>query len=1416
MNMIKQTHNLLLLILLLFSSVLKSSELYIPPSLENWTDWVLDNKDNIHCPFDRITSSKQCIWPGKLQLQLNQQQKTLSFKQKFTVYGDSKISLPGGEYSWPQHVKVKNLDNQQTVTAIVLSHQSGGMIRPYIYLNAGSFVVSGRFQWQHQLNSIPLSTETVLYEVSRPHQTEPDYGNLDNRNILWFSRQKTPATANTAGKNNNTIDIQTFRKISDGIPLLMESFYRIKVSGQPREIIIDDVISPDFLAYSYSSQLPLRLHKQSSLAIQVKPGTWTFKVTSRAQSSLSTINYFSKADNEIWVFEQDLALQQVQASSAQSIDPSQTMMPQAWRKLPAFYMQKGSVLTMNLKKRGNNTPPANNLSLNKKLWLDFSGRGFTIEDTIQGQMNRGWRLNSAPLITPGRVTLNNQPQLITRSDDAKAGVEIKNGRFKLIAESRIENQINHIPASGWMEDFKSLKATLYLPPGWSIFYAEGIDKLSRSWVNQWTLLDLFQTLLFSIIFYRLWGWKWGITALAGFVLLAHRPDAPVWIWLHILVAIALLKLINQNKLHRFLLWYKNMALIILILILIPFWVDEVRTAIYPQLNIHKYHLSTEALTSDKQSGYDQIPVMAEPAAAEALPMVQSTRKLMKPKMQASNDNYYSREAALKNINRYDPNAKIQTGPGLPSWSFSPLQLNWTGPVTAQQTIQLYYITPKIHLVLTLLMMLISALLLFRLIKNKHWTWPRINAENNSGSQNTSCLIPVFLSIIAAGGSLAFPGYADSSELSESDPLKYSQSAYPPKHFLDDLEQRLLRPEKCHPDCSAIDAVHITIKQQQLFMRLQINSAAFSSVPLPLDLTNLSIEQILLNNQPLDNYRPASDNNYRQPAIALDKGQHQVSISARIKSDQIVLPITMATHNFSYQLNHWSINGLKNYQPVSNQIILQRLKADKQAETPAAGQSKQTGINVPVFVKITRHFYLDQDWTIETRVSRLSDQQKNHSQAVIFEYPLLQHESVISADKKVTNHHITINLSPTENSFSWRSRLKQTEQLSLTAADNADWIEQWQIHSNPIWHIEHQGIPPIQHTGSGMNYLPVWRPWPGETLQLNITKPEALAGTTRTITQSQLQSSYGKKLSEHHLTMYFNSSQGGQHKIKLADKSEVLSLSVSGKQIAIDEKQALIEIPLTAGKQGVSLKWRELRPLDYQMTSLPIDLGMPSVNAHQQIKIPNDRWVIYTAGPKIGPVVLFWGILLVLIFISVIISKIPGLPLTTLQALLLTIGLAPVSIWSLLIVLGWFMMMQKRKSYHHLSPVLFNLMQLILIAATLTTLIVFIYTIQSGLLGYPDMQIAGNDSSAYQLNWYQDRTDTTLPTMTVISLPIYWYRILMLIWSLWLAFIAIRWSIWAWNCYSHDTYWKKITWKRKAIMKWNQPQQQSGQSEQENS
>ena len=93
--------------------------------------------------------------------------------------------------------------------------------------------------------------------------------------------------------------------------------------------------------------------------------------------------------------------------------------------------------------------------------------------------------------------------------------------------------------------------------------------------------------------------------------------------------------------------------------------------------------------------------------------------------------------------------------------------------------------------------------------------------------------------------------------------------------------------------------------------------------------------------------------------------------------------------------------------------------------------------------------------------------------------------------------------------------------------------------------------------------------------------------------------------------------------------------------------------------------------------------------------------------------------------------------------------------------------------------------------TIITIGTLVGAVSQGLLGSPDMQIIGNGSSQHILKWYQDSNEAVLSPAWVISVPMYVYRILMLLWALWLAFSVIHWARWAWSCFNRQGYWRSI-------------------------
>ena len=76
----------------------------------------------------------------------------------------------------------------------------------------------------------------------------------------------------------------------------------------------------------------------------------------------------------------------------------------------------------------------------------------------------------------------------------------------------------------------------------------------------------------------------------------------------------------------------------------------------------------------------------------------------------------AKTSALRDLRSLDPDARIPTGPGVPTWEWLYVDLAWSGPVEAQQTLRLWLISPFFARVLSFARVLLLAALCFAALR----------------------------------------------------------------------------------------------------------------------------------------------------------------------------------------------------------------------------------------------------------------------------------------------------------------------------------------------------------------------------------------------------------------------------------------------------------------------------------------------------------------------------------------------------------------------------------------------------------------------------------------------------------------------------------------------------------------------------
>ncbi|MEO6419429.1 MAG: hypothetical protein ABIP39_08495, partial [Polyangiaceae bacterium] len=542
----------------------------VPEPLKPWTGWVLDGKEDALCPtFDGHAGLTRCAWPSRLELALDEHGGR--FTQKWHFDAKRFVPLPGDEKRWPTEVKV---DGNRA--AVVVQNAV-----PALQLDRGEHTITGAFAWDSLPESLRVPPETGLLflTVRGTPVTSP---NRDAQGIVWLQKKAT-------NEEGDALEFVVHRKITDDIPLILTTRIELHISGKNREELLGRALPTGFIPTALDSGLPARLEPDGRLRVQVRPGVFTIELTARSEGLANALKRPApggpwRDGDEVWVFEAKNDYRVVTVEGVPSIDPQQTTLPDAWKRLPAYPMKLTDTLTLVEKRRGDADPPPNQLSLVRSLWLDFDGTGFAASDTLTGTLNRDSRLTMAPPTVLGRVSIGGKDQFITSlGDAAHTGVEVRQGQLFVNADSRIPGDPSDIPAVSWAHDFHQVSGSLHLPPGWRLLHASGVDEVPGTWVRHWSLLELFLALIVAIAIGRLYGVRWGAVALVLLALTFPEEDAPKWSWLFVLATEALFRVLPVGKVKKLFEGARVAMLGIVALISLPFIVQHVREGIYPAL-----------------------------------------------------------------------------------------------------------------------------------------------------------------------------------------------------------------------------------------------------------------------------------------------------------------------------------------------------------------------------------------------------------------------------------------------------------------------------------------------------------------------------------------------------------------------------------------------------------------------------------------------------------------------------------------------------------------------------------------------------------------------------------------------------------------------------------------------------------------
>jgi len=1319
----------------------------VPPPLQEWRSWVLERDAFRTCTLlagrqGQAENDYLCAWPGTLTIAADAGGARIA--QRWQLEAEGWVPLPGDAEHWPQRVTVGG------VAMPVVDH--GG---PALWLGSGSHELRAEIPWTQRPQSLRVPRSIALVALS-----------VDGRPIVPVQRDGEALTLGrgaTVAAEADSVDLRIHRRLDDGVPAVLTTRIQIGVSGQAREERIGPALPEGFVALALESEAgwPVRLDEDGRLRVQVQPGSDVLVLTARAAGPLTATTARVPAapwpSQEIWSYAAAPRLRVTAATGTTQVDPQQADVPPAWRDLPAFALADGDTLRIDEHSRGAAGDEANRLQLVREAWLDFDGRGWFSRDRIDGRMNSGWRFDTAPpfVVQRAQARADDEPLLVTEGGQGGwSGVEWRTPDVALDAGVRIEAGPGALPIAGWQQVFDRITTTLHLPYGYRLLAAPGTDRALGSWLSGWTLLDVFVAAVVILLGARLLGWVGGLLVLAYLLIGYQEAGAPLWSLMLALALGLVVRALPAGRLAEAAAGVRLAALALLVVVTLPFAITQVRTALYPQL---------EADGGYAESAYPQIAagaadamVMSEPVPPPP-PAPEPTERAKAAEILESVTVTGSRNLRSQALKRYAQASVVQTGGGEPGWRLGrTYQLEWSGPVLPNQEVRLLVAPPWLVRSLKLVLVALLAVLIWRLARRS----PPLPLRARPAAAGLAAI-----ALACSATAFAPPAQAQ---------------GFPSDELLGQLRDRLIEPPRCAPQCADIALAELSAEGDEIVAMLEVHALERSAVPVPADDKTLALRTARLDDGGVEGIAGVSGG----ARILVPRGVHRIELRWQALADKVALAFPLKPRRLVFSGSGWQAAGSADGRLLTETLSLVRLREDSEAARAPGGDQQ-----FAPFVRVVRELSLDVDWRVTTRIERLAPREGG----LVANIPSLPGERVLTAGARVADGRIELAIADGQDQAEYAATLDPRDTLTLSAPPLSGHAETWRIVVSPIWNVRFDGVPEAGFDAaedSAADYRVFeFHPLPGETLNLAITRPAAVAGATRAIDRVALSSEIGQRAATHTVQLDVRASQGGEQVLGLPEGAELLGVRRGGETLNLRLQDGRLTVPVVPGLQQVEIRFRQAEPIATRVATPAISLGLPAANIDLSLQLPHDRWLLAAYGPPVGPAVLLWGELLVMVIAAIVLSRWRHSPLRMHQWLLLGLGFSTFSWAALIVVALWLFALDARRRWAPADALRFNLVQIALPVLTLVALLCMFNAIRNGLLGAPDMYVTGNGSDAQLLRWFADRSADALPVAGAISLPLWVYKLAMLAWALWLAWAVVDWLRRGFAAWQRGGYWR---------------------------
>lgn len=1360
-------------------------EISLPTALSGWLEWVRARSPEWNCA--RVHGEHVCIWPGFARYELSESGAVFTVHVEAQSKGE--VPLPSNSLLLPHDIEVRSESNE--ALASNLETRDG---KVFVVVPPGKYLISGRLTWDRVPPEIPSASSYGVVTASGV--------GVSRTSTVRRSESGFRLEQEDQNRDADSISLSVLRNIQDGSPLEVRTLLRLHIAGGARSINLGKVILDGTIPVSIESALPYQLTQTGQLALQVLPGEYEVSITSLRSQPVEQLVASAATDSlwkgeEIWVWSSDESFRSVEVSGGEPFQAQLANLPEDWNGA-AYAVHTGNVLALKQLRRGEESAAPNELSQTRTLWIDLDGKGFTILDRFSGQVNRDFRLNAVSDLQLGRAAISGQPVLVTLDPSSRdAGVELRRRTLQLEAVSRTL-ETREISAVGWKTVVNSLSLQLNLPPSWRVLSVGGAQSVPGAWLDSWSLLDLFLTVLIALSALKLFGRFAAILVAAGFILNHGEFLAPRMLFIHLLILAALGRLVPREKI----VWWTLCRLLIVstfvawVLEVLAFSKLQVSQLLFPQLESgtrYRTFLQEIALMlEDSLIGWPALLLFIALAffvirwligsrsiwsliargvvgtgavvfaciflgGLLASQRVHSRFQNIESSISESGSGYYDLapsqevEEVSKRIRGKDApkpdleqslslgNKALLSGPALPAWHWKQYQIYVAAPVGPESLLRFYLLPPSVNRALSGVRVLVLLVLTILVYRSLGFRLPQVAGPSSAA---ISALL-LFVFPLTAGADV------------------------PSDRMLDELHERLAQQRCTRPECAVIDECAISIDQGLITVRLVASSTGVSAVTIPGILDLYRAPTVSRNGTATVALRRSGANFLEVSTV---DGRNEIILSAPLPLRQ---PFTIQFPSpalfTSVRAAGWIAEGLSSSGQVSSEGLRLTKRSEERGE-PANGQNSAQNSSLPTYVVWRRAIVIGERITIASTLERLGQS----GSPVHLTLPLLPGEQVTSGIGSVQHGELVLVIPPGAESISYASTLPFAEELALSAPQIVNVSTAWSLRCEPYVACSYSGLKPTSSVESDTQEFK-WLPFPTETVTVRAQGLNTAKGDFITVDQVVHTVDWGTRLLGGTIQLDARTTQQAPLSVSAPPGSSLHKVTVDGQVVSGSSESHESTVLLSPGLHKLELIYGMPWTAAMREYIPPLALSVPAHNVRVLLHPSPDRWILWIGGEMWGPSVIFWAKLLFVVLILLAIQNVGLLPCSQLGAALLGVGITTLPVIYLFIPVVWLIVLKLGTQLPSRVMAWHKAIRLgLIVLLGMLALIKFYQVVESGLVLQPPMLIVGNSSTSAELKWYIDHASTSLPQPWILSTPLWTWRAFSLAWSIWLVTALFSW------------------------------------------